>query len=59
MVKSTICMRTVITRDVYSSRYLGWRGWNNGAGEENWGLGAILGKKSTVSGLNMTHRVEI
>ena len=47
-------MRTVITRDVYSSRYLGWRGWNNGAGEENWGFGAILGKKLTVSGLNMT-----
>jgi len=31
---------------------LGGEGRNNGAGEENWGFGAILGKKLTVS--NMT-----
>jgi len=31
---------------------LGGEGRNNGAGEEKWGFGAILGKKLTV--LNMT-----
>ena len=33
---------------------VGGGGGSIGAGIENWGFGAILGKKLTVSGLNMT-----